>query len=490
MLEGLTVRYMVSITKEVRSKSASLFFQTACMAAFNCLLICLGNAVSYARESERPNIVLIMADDLGWKDLHCYGNEHVDTPVLDELAQAGMLFTDAYSAAPVCTPTRAALMTGESPARLQITNHAPGHAPGFQKEGTRLQTPAWQRYLPLKRVTLAEQLKDVGYATAFVGKWHLSHRKKKDGPPTEPSLRPEHQGFDLNIGGCDYGGPPSYFAPFRNPAMADGNEPYLPERCADECVAFMRESKSRSQPFFLCWWNYSVHYPFQAPDKLIAKYEERNKSLGGKIQNPTYAAMIEGMDRSIGTLLEGLKQMELEKDTLVIFTSDNGPFAADVRPLRGEKGYLYEGGIRVPLMIRWPGQIKPKQTSASPVSTMDLHRTILEAVNVKPDSSNAQDGISLLPMLTGGGELQRRSLFFHYPNYAFHKKNRMASAIRRGKYKLLHFYEDGSRELYDLASDISEKENLVEEKPALAGSMSQELDDWLEEVGAQLPLHR
>ena len=238
-------------------------------------------------------------------------------------------------------------MTGESPARLNITNHAGGHPPNFRKPGTDLVTPLWLRHLPLERVTLAEQLKETGYATGFVGKWHLSnrHRTKSESDkdlPTEPELRPEHQGFDINIGGCRFGGPPSYFSPYKIPNLEGNMEgEYLPDRCADECIDFIKSSKvNGNRPFFLCWWNYSVHYPFQAPKDLIAKYEERK---GPGIENPTYAAMIEGMDRSIGKVLKAIDEQGLSEDTLVIFTSDNGPFAANVKPLRAEKGYLYEG---------------------------------------------------------------------------------------------------------------------------------------------------
>jgi len=390
----------------------------------------------------RQNIVLIMADDLGWKDLHCYGNEKLDTPNIDRLAEQGMLFTDAYAAAPVCTPTRAALMTGESPARLNITNHAGGHPPNFQLPGTNVITPLWLRHLPLERVTLAEQLKDAGYATGFVGKWHLSNRHARDTVPgpSEPELRPQHQGFDLNFAGNRYGGPPSYFSPYNLPNLKEGKfeGEYLPDRCADECIDFIKSAKSKDEPFFLCWWNYSVHYPFEAPKDLIAKYEKRK---GPGIENPTYAAMIEGMDQAIGKLMKSLDEQNLSDNTLLIFTSDNGPFAANVKPLRAEKGYLYEGGIRVPMIVRWPGRVKPSR-SKTPVITMDIH--------IQADPSNTPDGVSLLPMLQGQKKLDRQSIFFHYPNYAFHKENRLGSAIRSGKYKLIKFYDQDSVELYDL----------------------------------------
>ena len=446
--------------------------------------------------SEHPNIVLIMADDLGWKDLHCYGNEKLDTPNIDRLAEQGLLFTDAYSAAPVCTPTRAALMTGEAPARLNITNHAGGHAPNFQKPGTDLVTPIWLRHLPLERVTLAEQLKQAGYATGFVGKWHLSNsRQSIPGPglgpdhklPSEPELRAEHQGFDINIGGCRFGGPPSYFSPYKIPNLSgktDGE--YLPDRCADECIHFIRSAKADDRPFFLCWWNYSVHYPFQAPDDLIAKYEKRK---GPGIENPTYAAMIEGMDTSIGKLLKAIDDQGLEKDTLVIFTSDNGPFAANVKPLRAEKGYLYEGGIRVPMIVRWPGRVSPGSRTATPVITMDIHATILDVANLKADPTNVPDGVSLVGMLKDESKLNRDSIYFHYPNYAFHKRNRLGSAVRSGDYKLIKFYDDDSVELYNLKNDISESKNLADTMPEKAKQLRADLEAWLKKTGASQPQH-
>ncbi len=448
----------------------------------------VAHPIAHAADST-PNVVLIMADDLGWKDLNCYGNKQLDTPNIDRLAKQGMLFTDAYSAAPVCTPTRAALMTGESPARLNITNHAGGHAPNFQKPGSDLITPTWLRHLPLKRVTLAEQLKELGYATAFVGKWHLSHVAKSDAESSqvkEPDLWPEHQGFDLNVGGCRFGGPPSYFSPYRLPNLegrADGE--YLPDRCADECIEFIRSAKADGdRPFFLCWWNYSVHYPFQAPENLIAKYEQRK---GPGVENPTYAAMIEGMDAAIGKLLNSIKEQGLDEDTLVIFTSDNGPFAANVEPLRAEKGYLYEGGIRVPMIVRWPGRVAESSSSATPVITMDIHATILDAANLPCDPTNTPDGVSLLPLLRGEAEPERDAIYFHYPNYAFHKKNRMGSAIRSGDFKLIKFYDDNSAELYNLSSDISESRNLVDELPETARQLHFKLEEWLSNTGASKP---
>ncbi len=435
--------------------------------------------------TNRPNIILIMADDLGWKDLHCYGNSMVDTPAIDQLAKSGMRFTDAYSASPVCTPTRAALMTGQSPARLQITNHAGGHPPEFQLPETDLKSAAWTRHLPLAQVTLAEHLQEAGYATGFFGKWHLSHRPRGAGEPTEPMLRPQHQGFDVNVGGCDFGGPPSYFAPYKNPEMDDDGNAYLPDRLAEDCVTFIRDHQQ--QPFFVCWWNYSVHYPFQAPDSLVRKYEDRKRTRDLELRNPTYTAMIEGMDRSVGHLMKAVNAMGLDNNTLVIFTSDNGPFAADVRPLRAEKGHLYEGGIRVPLIVRWPGVTTPQTICNTPVITMDLFQTIYAAAKLPPQPVKT-DGMNIEPLLKGTGNWTREALFFHYPNYAFHKKNRLGSAIRVGNYKLVHFYDDGKSELYNLSEDIGETNNLATIEPQRTVRMEHQLKDWLDETKAQRPV--
>ena len=461
--------------------SATALFTLMC-----CCLICAGKVdarQSNASQISPPNIVLIMADDLGWKDLHCYGNNNLDTPNLDRLAKQGMLFTNAYSASPVCTPTRAAMMTGESPARLNITNHAPGHPPGFQKPGTKIKTALWQRNLPLDRVTLAEQLKAKGYATGFIGKWHLSHQNKKAIGPTEPELRAEHQGFDLNIGGCSFGGPPSYFEPYRIPNIPPNDQlNYLPERCSQECINFIE--KNQAKPFFLCWWNYSVHYPFQAPEPLVQKYEKRK---GPGIENPTYAAMIEGMDLAIGKLLNRLDQLGLAENTLIIFTSDNGPFAANVKPLRGEKGYLYEGGIRVPAIIKWSGKIKPNTVSETPIISMDFHASILDATGIEPDPTNHPDGNSLIDMCFGKSPLKRDAIYFHYPNYAFHKKNRPGSAIRAGDFKLIKFYDDNSTELYNLKEDLSEANDLSKLMPEKTAELKNKLESWISETNARVP---
>jgi arylsulfatase A len=450
------------------------------MKTILCLLLF---ASVMAAAGEPPNIVLIMADDLGWHDTHFQGNEALDTPNLDQFASEGMMFSHGYAAASVCTPTRAAMMTGMSPARLGITNHAPGHKEGMVPEGRHQAGAKKQTYLPLEANTIAERLKnEAGYATGFVGKWHLSHRPGKDeeGNQWEPQLRPEFQGYDLNVGGCDRGGPPSYFDPYRIPALESRKEgEYLPTRMADECIAFLEENRKR--PFFLTFWNYSVHYPIEAPEALIQKYKNR------PVENPAYAAMIEGMDRSIGRVLKALDDLGVAKNTVVIFTSDNGSLFSN-GPLRANKGHLYEGGIRVPWVVRWPGKIDPASRCDVPIISTDVFPTLLEIAGLKPTPGIPLDGESLIPVLTGTGKLKRSSLFFHYPNYAFHKQNRLGGAIRKGNFKLIRYYDDETVELYDLDSDQGEKHNLAATKPDMARELREELDRWLEESGAKMPV--
>lgn len=453
----------------------SLFY-TLLTTLVSCYL-CLG-------ADRKPNIVVIFADDLGWFDTRFQGNTDLETPFLDQFAKEGMIFPNGYSASPVCTPARAALMTGMSPARLGITNHAPGHKEGMIPEGRKLAGAKKLTYLPLEATTIAERLKqEADYATGFVGKWHLSHRKGQDsqGNRYEPQLRPEHQGFDINIGGCDRGGPPSYFEPYRIPALSSRKEgEYLPTRMADECITFI--DANRDKPFFLSFWNYSVHYPIEAPQDLIDKYKKRG------IKNPAYAAMIEGMDRSIGRVLQAIdKDPELSANTLVIFTSDNGSLFGN-GPLRANKGYLYEGGIRVPWLIRWPGKIQPGSQCEEPIITTDIFPTMLEVAGLAAKADMPVDGTSLVPLFSEGGELDRKSLYFHYPNYAFHKRNRLGSAIRTGDFKLIQWYDgEGELELYNLAEDLGEKKNLANDMPEKAKAMAAELKARLESVGAKMP---
>ena len=406
----------------------------------------------------KPNILFILIDDMGWMDLGCQGNKNLHTPNIDALAKSGIRFTDAYAPAPVCSPTRAAIMTGQSPARLQITNHLP-HQDRFTPKSSKLLPARMLNHLPLKYVTLAEKLKkDAGYATAFIGKWHLYTGKNE-------KYNPLNQGFDINIGGCSYGGPPTFFDPYKIDFLANRKKgEYLPDRLADETIAFITKQQSANKPFFVALWNYTVHWPMEAPADLLKKY--KNLPVRG-YRDYRYAAMIEAMDNAVGKVLNSLDNLNLTDETLVIFSSDNGPFGGvgDASPLRADKGHLYEGGIRVPLIIRWPGKIKPRTLDETPVILTDLYPTILEVSGIDSNVNYPVDGKNLLPLLKERKKLNNRALFWHYPNFAFHRDNRLGSAIREGDYKLLHFYDNDSIELYNLRKDISETNDLSRELP-------------------------
>ena len=431
----------------------------------------------------KPNVLFILIDDMGWMDLGCQGNKNLRTPNIDNLAKGGMRFTDAYAPAPVCSPTRAAIITGQSPARLQITNHLP-HQDRFTPKDSKLLPAKMLNHLSLESETLAERLKkDAHYATAFIGKWHLyTGRDKK--------YNPLNQGFDINIGGCSYGGPPTFFDPYRIDFLPDRKEgEYLPNRLADEAIAFISEQNSKDKPFFLALWNYTVHWPMEAPDKLVEKY--KNLPVKG-YRDHRYAAMIEAMDIAIGKVLKSLDDLNITEETLVIFTSDNGPFGGvgDASPLRADKGHLYEGGIRVPLIVRWPGKVEAGAVEETPVILTDLHPTILSATGLDLNSTIPNDGHNLLPLLKGKEKLNNRAVYWHYPNFAFHRDNRLGSAIREGDHKLIHFYDTDSVELYNLKNDIGEKNDLSGKMPQLASRLKNKLKVWLQDSGAVMPTKR
>ena len=431
----------------------------------------------------KPNVLFILIDDMGWMDLGCQGNKNLRTPNIDNLAKGGMRFTDAYAPAPVCSPTRAAIITGQSPARLQITNHLP-HQDRFTPKDSKLLPAKMLNHLSLESETLAERLKkDAHYATAFIGKWHLyTGRDKK--------YNPLNQGFDINIGGCSYGGPPTFFDPYRIDFLPDRKEgEYLPNRLADEAIAFISEQNSKDKSFFVALWNYTVHWPMEAPDKLVEKY--KNLPVKG-YRDHRYAAMIEAMDIAIGKVLKSLDDLNITEETLVIFTSDNGPFGGvgDASPLRADKGHLYEGGIRVPLIVRWPGKVEAGAVEETPVILTDLHPTILSATGLDLNSTIPNDGHNLLPLLKGKAKLKNRAVYWHYPNFAFHRDNRLGSAIREGDHKLIHFYDTDSVELYNLKNDISEKNDLSGKMPQLASRLKNKLKVWLQDSGAVMPTKR
>lgn len=437
-------------------------------------------------EVQRPNIVMVLIDDLGWSDIGCYGNPAVDTPRIDQFCGESMKFTNAYAAAPVCSPTRASIMTGLAPARLRITNHMPDHE-GFWPDDPQLLPAECRDRLPLENVTVAELLASAGYRTAFMGKWHLAPQGTDDAE----DFFPDRQGFELNLGGNGWGGPGrSFFAPYAFPNLVSKTaDEYLPYRIGEEAEAYIRGHAEREgdEPFFLALWHYTVHWPMDSPADLLEKYEAKGVQPG--IEDPRYAGMTEALDRVFGGVLDALEDSGLADNTLVIFSSDNGALdsVADNRPLRGAKGYLYEGGIRVPTMVRWPGRIEPGSVNDTPIISTDFFATLLDAAGVSLPSSYPGDGVSLLPLLTETGDLEREALFFHYPNYAWHRSNRLGGAIRAGDYKLIERFDDGSVELYDLSSDLGEQTDLALAEPELAARLQAKLAEWRSDVDAAMP---
>ena len=435
-----------------------------------------------AHPTTRPNVLLVLVDDLGAHDVGCYGNPAVDTPRIDAFAREAVRFTDGYAAAPVCSPTRASIMTGKSPARVRITNHAPDQRRFWPDDPVLEPAPMLDR-LPLEEVTLAEHLSAAGYDTAFLGKWHLAPQRV----PDAHEWYPDRQGFDVNLGGNGDGGPGRFFAPYRFPNLESRAEgEYLPYRIGDEAVAYLEAHAEDEDPFFMALWHYTVHWPIEAPADLVAKYAERGTGPGIKMVE--YAAMTEALDRVFGRVLDALERTGQADDTVVVFTSDNGALlsVADLGPLRKAKGYLYEGGIRVPFMVRWPGVTEPGRVDRTPVVSTDLFPTLLAACGVPIPADYCGDGVDLRPVLAGGA-IDRAALHFHYPNYAWHRSNRLGGAIRAGRYKLIERFDDGTLELYDLEEDLGEARDLAELRPELAADLQRRLQAWREDTGAAMP---
>ena len=452
-----------------------------------------------AAESARPNIVFFLTDDLGQRDLGCYGSTFYETPNLDRLAQGGARFTDGYAACPVCSPTRASIMSGQWPQRTGITDYigAPMRPEGW-KRNTKLLPAPYRDRLALDAPTLAKSLKGAGYATFFAGKWHL-------GPE---GWWPENQGFDFNFGGIDRGGPyggSKYFSPYGNPRLTDGPDgEHLPDRLATEATRFIEANKDR--PFFAYFSFYDVHTPLMAREDLRKKYEAKRERLGLKAswgreaerdvrlvqEHAVYAAMVEAMDLAVGKVLAKLDELGLADNTLVIFTSDNGGLSTSEGwptsnlPLRGGKGWMYEGGIREPLIARWPAVIKPSRVIDTPVSSPDFFPTLLEAVGAKPMPGQRVDGVSLMPLFKGDA-IPERPLFWHYPHYG-NQGGAPAAAIRRGDWKLIHWYEEDRDELFRLSDDLGETNDLAAKEPQQVKRLREELEAWQQEVGAKLPI--
>jgi arylsulfatase A-like enzyme len=441
------------------------------------LLVGLGAPTTAAVTERPPNVVFFLIDDLGWTDLGCFGSDLYETPNIDQLARQGMKFTNGYAACTVCSPTRAALMTGKYPARLHVTDWIHGS----KRPNAKLSIPKWTEFLPQEEVTIAAALKGAGYVSASIGKWHLGDR---------PEDWPDRRGFEVNIAGFGAGSTPSYFSPYKIPTLTDGPVgEYLTDRLADEALRFI--STNKDKPFFLYFPHYAVHTPLQAKKALIEKYQIKLKP-GLRHTNTTYAAMIASMDEAVGRVTAKLADLGLSEKTIVVFTSDNGgllrPSTTNV-PLRAGKGSAYEGGVRVPLIVRWPGVTSPGSVCAEPVITPDFYPTLLEIAGAKGEPRhNAQvDGESIVPLLKDPkARLKRDGIYWHYPHY--HPGGATPyGAVRARDWKLVEVYEDMHVELYNLREDLGEMHDLAKKIPGKAQEVRDLLHAWRKAVGAQMP---
>jgi arylsulfatase A-like enzyme len=433
------------------------------------LMLCAFAFCGLAAEP-KPNVVFILIDDMGWTDLGCMGSDLFQTPNIDKLAARGMKFTNAYAACTVCSPTRAAVMTGKYPARLHVTDWIAGH----ERPTAKLKIPEWTKFLPKEEQTIAAALKPHGYASASVGKWHLG----KD--------TPEAYGFDANVAGCHMGQPPSYFAPYKIPTLKEGADgEYLTDRLTDEACGFMEQNKDK--PFFLYLPHYTVHTPLQAKKELIEQYKAKVKE-GMRHTNATYAAMIHSLDEGVGKIVAKLDALKLTERTIVIFTSDNGGLLRITvnDPLRAGKGSAYEGGVRVPLLVNWPGVTAAGSVCEEPIISMDYFPTILEMTGHKAELTKS-DGVSIVPVLRDAkAKLPRDEIFWHYPHY--HPGGATPyGAVRARDWKLIEFYEDNHVELYNLKDDIGEQNDLAAKMPEKAAELRKKLAEWRTAVGAQMP---
>ncbi len=450
---------------------------------------------------QKPNILFILVDDLGWADLAYTGSQFYETPNIDKLALQGMVFTDAYATAPVCSPSRAAVMSGKYPARLNLTDYIPGNRAYGPHKNQKLASMPFQLFLDTSKVTVAEALKAEGYKTFLAGKWHLGE---------EEAFFPDKQGFDINLGGNGKGHPKSYFSPYQNPQLENGfNGEYLTDRLTYETIKFI--SGEKEKPFFAFLSFYTVHLPLQAKPEKVKKYHAKLDSMdypeeGGfckhgktwgknRQDNPEYAAMVESLDDNIGLLMEALNENGLAGNTVVIFTSDNGGMSiagnpeiipTSNAPLRAGKGYLYEGGIREPLIIRWDGKIKAGTECNTAVTGTDFFPTILDLAGIKHPKKYS-DGISILPLLQGKS-IDERPIFWHFPHYSGGLGGKPSGAVRLGNYKLIEFYEDMHVELYNLKKDLSETNDLSSALPEKTEELKNLLHQWRDEMDAQMPV--
>lgn len=461
-----------------------------------------------------PNIVFIYADDLGWKDVAYNGNQFYETPAIDRLAREGMFFTNAYANAPFCSPSRASLMTGLYTPRHEV--YIPGRIARGPASARKFLTPDNRQVLDTAFTTLAEVLKEMGYVNAHIGKWHLGAGKHG----------PLGQGFDVNVGGNRTGKPKSYFSPYKNPDIKEtGKKEYLTDRLTTEAVKFIEDNKNTA--FFLYLSHFAPHTPIEAKPEIIDKYSQKKRNT--QQENPVYAAMIESLDHSVAAISKTLERLQLVENTIVIFYSDNGGYAlyTSNKPLRGSKGTIYEGGIRVPLIVKWPGHIKAGSQSDVPVIGSDFFPTLLDMVDIESPPVSL-DGESFWAVLKGERHnLHDRPVFWYAPVYlnsydstryerdglidkitlnemkrirqdsAINShpstsypawRSKPVNAIRMGDYKLIEFFEREQLELYNLKDDLAESNNLATQMPQKVDQMYRILKEWRQSTGAPFPL--
>ena len=457
----------------------------------------------------RPNIVFILADDLGWRDLSCFGSPFYETPNLDRLAQKGMRFTDAYASCPVCSPTRASTLTGKYPATVGVTDWIDWGKHLHPARGRVIDVP-YIDHLPLEEKNLARKLGEHGYQTWHAGKWHLGGEDHY----------PEKQGFDVNHGGAANGLPlGGYFSPWKVPGMTDIDVPehthiddYLTDRAVD-CI----QQRDKDRPFYLNLWPYLVHTPIEGKEHQIEKYAHKSRALGLDQEDPleegeyfptehkkdrrvvrrrfqsdcTYASMVQILDENVGKVMDALEAEGIEDNTIIMFTSDNGGLSTAEgsptcnAPLNEGKGWMYEGGTREPLIVYWPGVTAPDSVCDEPVTSPDFYPTILEMLGLEPEPEQHVDGKSFAPALRGDA-FERGPIYWHYPHYG-NQGGTPGCSIREGDYKLIEFFEDNHIELYNLRTDIGETQNLARRDPQRARRMQQQLHEWLQKVEAKIP---
>ena len=444
--------------------------------------VCL-SALSLAA-AEKPNFVFLLVDDLGWGDFGCYGAQFYETPNIDRLAEQGMLFRNAYAACTVCSPSRAAILTGRYPGRTHLTDWIAGH----KKPWAKLSVPDWTMKIAHERITLPEALKEAGYDTAFFGKWHLM----PIGQPDFEEHYPTSHGFDINIGGREWGQPKGkgkYFSPFGMPNLDDGKPgDFLTDKLTDAAIDYL--DGDRKNPFLLYFAYYTVHGPLMAPPDLVEKYTKKAKTFENtknEFLNPKRAGMVEKLDDSVGRMMDKLQELGIADNTVIILTGDNG--GDDDRTtggLRDFKGFSHEGGVREPLVVKWPGKTTPGSTCDVPVIGTDFYPTMLQMAGLPLKPKEHMDGLGFASLLTGKAkDLNRENLYWHYPHY---HRTKPYGAVRSGNWKLIEFFEDGALELYDLSNDPLETQNLMKENPEKADQLLKQLKAWRKSVDAQMPV--